>query len=422
MRPLALRIAGQAVAAAVALILIYAILATARSAALIGEARFDDALAANPWSVDAAVGAAATALGEGDRMRADALARMALSLSPVRADALSTLAYAIGEGGDRAMSAKLMSNAARLSWRDETAQLWKLGQEMDTGAYGAAVYRMDALLEQDLHREQLLENLRHASSYSDGQNALVERLAERPKWRAAYLGALAGLTAEGYADHERVLRRLRFSAAPPSSEEIDAFLARLVGEGRFLEARAALVHLTPPTRSTNLVNDAEFAAFDRGESSSPFSWKRQVPSGLSIALEPNPLDPSTRHLTVRSTSPYIGPVISQLLILPPGRYRLIGDVRGGRVELNMPLDWTLTCVGGADPPGAGRPVQQMAGGWSRLHKIIVIPSEGCPAQRLELVANTDLQILDARAGPLRLRKLSAGPPATSIARLQPSPA
>jgi hypothetical protein len=392
--------------AALALLLSYAILVTARSAALLAAERYQDALAANPLAAEGAIGAAIVALDQRDHKGAEALAREALSNSPLRARALSTLAYSLGERGQQPESAALMAYAARLSWRDETSQFWMLGQEIDREALGPAVYRTDALLEQNLRPEHLLETLRYAASFPDGRNALVERLAERPKWRSAYLGRLAGLTEEGFADHELVLRRLIGTKAPPSPEEIDVYIARLVEDERFAEAKAASVRLASRRDTANYVADPAFAGLNEAGSSSPFAWRRYDIAGVSVSLDSDPLNPSSRFLTIAGNSPFAEGLIHQLLVLPPGQYRLVSPMRGRTTETAPPVEWRLSCLGGPGQVVAADKHWRRSKEWMHLEQLLSVPAAGCPAQRLELSATLQAEILDGRVRAISITRSS----------------
>jgi hypothetical protein len=75
--------------------------------------------------------------------------------------------------------------------------------------------------------------------------------------------------------------------------------------------------------------------------------------------------------------------VGQLLLLPPGRYELVGEVRLDDLRAARGLRWQVVCIDG--PAGIlGRtPALKGRQDWTTWRVPIDVP-EDCPAQRIEL--------------------------------------
>ena len=123
----------------------------------------------------------------------------------------------------------------------------------------------------------------------------------------------------------------------------------------------------------------------------PFDWHYVSEGGLGAFREAREGAPGTAALTLSASTGRNGEVARQLLILAPGRYRLsalAGDV--GSDEMSRPQVAVLCAVrGGQDSMRASLPAAESRPG--RMQQGFTVPSGGCPAQWLSIVARSDLQ-------------------------------
>ena len=157
-------------------------------------------------------------------------------------------------------------------------------------------------------------------------------------------------------------------------------VGRLVGQGRYAEARAIWQRL-------NRLPDAAVAAplFDAGlhglPGGPPFNWTF-VSSGLGAA------DMRSGTLAVDYYGRDTGLLAEQLLVLKPGAYRFGFSVEGSKVAAGPSLAWTLRCAA-AKPDGGTELMNAVVSATGTPHREtagFVVPA-GCNAQRLVLVGN-----------------------------------
>lgn len=150
-------------------------------------------------------------------------------------------------------------------------------------------------------------------------------------------------------------------------------VARLVAQGRFSAARAVWrkIYGIGKVAGEAFVFNGDFRPTS---ASPPFNWKLASGSVGSADLKNN-------SLTVDYYGRDDGELASQLLVLPPGRYRFSFTIDQGKSDPATQLAWSLTCVGGGPallivPIAAGNIARRVAADFA-------IPA-GCRAQKLVL--------------------------------------
>lgn len=154
---------------------------------------------------------------------------------------------------------------------------------------------------------------------------------------------------------------------------LQPLLAALVAKGQFAEAKRIWASVAGVgSRSGQLLFDA---GFSDATSPPPFNWAL-TSSAVGLAER----QPGGR-LHVIYYGQDDGVLASQLLVLPPGRYRLAMTVSGGAAG-GGPMRWTLTCAN-APAPFTSAGLDALArGAWT-----FDVPA-GCGAQRLDLVGTS----------------------------------
>jgi O-antigen ligase len=347
------------------------------------EERFAQAAAIAPWSSAARDGEATRLILEKQPQAAAVQARAALVISPVDVVALRTLALAREAGNDRSGAAALMATAAKLGWWDGLTQLWLVQDAMQRQDAAVLVQRADALLRQNVLTEQMLAML-HSASVAPATGALVaKRLEEAPNWRRAFLAGGATLQPEAFEGQRNIFLALERSKAPPTPAEARGFLRQLVDAGNV----PAAYELWRRLGQNAVPFDGGFersAESVGGSGGGPFEW--QVPSLLSSSVSVDrPDDPiDGLALRVQTDGLAVGPVLSQTLLLKPGRYRLSAWVRDIEPNSIPTFVWELTCPGirnRAEPLIMA--VRQSRRAWSQVRgEVNVVQS--CPIQQLTL--------------------------------------
>jgi len=151
-------------------------------------------------------------------------------------------------------------------------------------------------------------------------------------------------------------------------------ITRLVERGRFAAAREIWrrIYQIPAADAAAPIFDARFAG---PSASPPFDWTL-VASGLGVA------DIRRGSLVVNYYGRESGELASQLLVLPPGRYRFTVIVDPGKPSDAARLNWTLACATGDKAELLTLPVT--AGATRRRLATAFDVSANCPAQMLLL--------------------------------------
>jgi hypothetical protein len=325
--------------------------------------------------------------------RGDAAAAAELALRAVKANPLDGRAYgvlALARSVDDAMDVGLASIAARRWPLDAAAHESLAMRHLGDGDLAAAMPHLDALLRvYPESRGETFALLLRLLVELDAPPALTEWLGQGPPWRGAFL-AHAARTLKDPAPMHQLFRALVASDTPPGEHEQRAWLARLERDGLYIDAWFTWIDSLPPERLDGLGN-LHNGSFEWPASGFGFDWRfgrvagaviEQAPAGgadgdmaLRVAFQHQRVD--FRH-------------VSQLLVLPPGEYRLAGRVRLDNLRNERGLIWQVQCARGR----AGRLGQSDGfrglSPWRSFEFTFRVPEADCPAQWLRLE-------LDARA-------------------------
>lgn len=347
--------------------------------------------AASAWSADhsrALRRSSLAAAAEGQLQRAAELARRAIAANPLDGRAYAALARAEADGGTPDVG---LAGIATRRWPlDPAAHAALADHHLREDCLACALPHIDALLRvRGDAREAVFPLLLEVLVRLPDPGPLAEWLGRNPPWRAAFL-ARAGRDIDDPAPMHRLMQALHQSAAPPSDAELRHWLARLERDGRFVEAWFAWVQSLPAERMDALGNLYN-GSFEWPASGYGFDWRiarvagarvEQANAGgsngdmaLRVAFQHQRVD--FRH-------------VSQLLLLPPGRYSLSGRVRLDALRNEHGLIWQVQCIGPrALRLGQSQPFRG-ASPWRDFDFDFEVPAADCPAQWLRLQ-------LDARA-------------------------
>jgi len=361
----------------------YAIVTTGRAAYLENAGEGDGALHWRTASPTALALEADHLAREGQHAAADGMARRALERSTLHAVALRVLAFSTAAKGRVDAAEPLMTRAAWINPRDGQAQDWLFQRALARREYRKAFLRADLLMRRSLAaRTPLAFTLADLLGNDRARTALVERLAMDPPWRGTFL--TVALRAGADPDVAALFQALRRTPAPVTDEEATPFFRRLVAERRYREAKTWFDALVKTQGKPGaLVYDGAFAG---SPGPAPLNW--QVIAGLGgNARWTWDNDAPIGSLLVRhdgfSSS---GPLVRQLILLPPGAYEVAARSRVDDPVADRRFTLQVACATGETLASA--PLPGVPGSWTPSHRAFSVPATGCEAQWLQIAPVT----------------------------------
>ena len=320
--------------------------------------------------------------GASDARMARELALSALAQAPLDGAALRVLGIEAQRAGDMAGAARLMAASDRVTRRDSTTQLWLLDQAIRRGAYPLAYDKAEIVLAgAPATADQVFPVLRMSLNDPRAAALLTERLARRPPWRERFVADVFA-----HQDDVDAARRLyaALSAGPakPTAGETAALVKRLADEHAFREANDLWRRsLSVAFRGGSAgVYDGDFRG---GPGAPPFNWRLSNGSDAFAELGRAPDGQPALH--VQFSTGADSRLAEQLMVLPPGTYRLRGAALLGDRQAPDQLAWSVACAEGGRVVLA-RAAQGAAPGpdWTSFDVPFEVPAEGCGAQWLSL--------------------------------------
>lgn len=270
------------------------------------------------------------------------LALRAIENDPLNARAFRLLAE-VTSGTEQVRL--LMQQSFQRSRREYIAAFWLLNDSLYRKDYKAALNYSDILLRTRPElRAYVLGYLVLIADDPEGRSFLIERLAEGPEWRQQFFDALSR-NAKNTGTPLELLTALKETRKPASLKEIIPYIQFLIQENRADLAYDAWLQFLPKSEIAHL-GLLTNASFESKPSGLPFDW--QIGTGVNAIAEIVPVGGNgTGHaLHIRLGNGRIKfPEVSQMTLLPPGRYRLEGKLRGAIIG-KRGLRWQLACASG----------------------------------------------------------------------------
>lgn len=319
---------------------------------------------------------------------AGALARAALTRAPFDAAALRVVGLSISSENpsiqELADADRILTLAGNWSLRDSPAHAWLVQQRLRQGDLRSAFSHADALARRrsDVQPATFALFTTGGKATDLGRAALTERMAAKPNWRSAYW---SNLTASSKDEDQKLAAALALglarTAAPLSDAELTRLYTQWLRQRRFsglVELRHRMGGGVKPTP----IADGSFET----EVPPPFGWTFTVSPGVSAEVLGDQQRPSEQALRVDYDGFARGIAASQLVLLGPGYHQFKFDHRAEAGEGDLRLRWRIRCLDG--PIVATSPMGGAAGeAWRSSSVTFFIPNQGCPAQRVELLAN-----------------------------------
>ena len=318
--------------------------------------------------------AAGTVRPETRKAAIDALERAPLEDEPFFFAAMEALVQ-----GEDSRALELLHEVRRRNPRSRFARLILLDRYLRLGRIDEATGEMTALNNLITGAGGILipELGRLARSPQTGR-ALEAALRRNPEPRDMLLEHLA----QTGADPELILRLARNVPAPRGPGTGRAWQGKLVdgliSRGDFNRAYAFWRTFSAPQAPARKVGlyDPEMRGLP---GLPPFNWHfPATPAGAA--------ERSNGTLTVEFYGRDSAMLAEQLLVLSPGRYRLLFIAEGSADGESSKLAWRIQCAPRATELGAIM-LTKVAYSPKRITGEFTVPASGCPAQRLQLVGH-----------------------------------
>lgn len=306
-------------------------------------------------------------------------ARHTLYNAPLDVRAISLLAMAKEAGGDRQTAEKLMRVASTLSRRDSASNLWLFINGVKNRQYDQAFASIDAYMRRSpAAADKVLANVVAAAVQPGAAPALAKRLALQPSWRGGFYSALARMSPNHPDIAFTIMSETLKAGSPPTREELQLHLNRMVAAQRYEEAYLQWILLLPTEQTAKLgyLNDGEF---ENDGGYPPFGWTLRGIEGATVEIA-SAYGRQGKALRVGYDGFSSRPMPTQLLLLPPGAYKMTGDYLAEDADSFGRMKWMVACAGDDAQPLAEHLVGDTKGGWRRFVLNFTVPATGCTAQ------------------------------------------
>ncbi len=328
----------------------------------------------------------------------------ALSEFPLNARALRLLGQLLARTGDDAKATRAMQTAARYSSQEVLAVDWTMRSSFQNKDYRSAAYYADVLLRahQDLYKFAL-PVLGHMAEDDVGKKEIKKLFATNPPWRFWFF-IEPGMAITDVRTPLELLLSLKDTDAPPTPGELQGYIGFLFQHKFYKFAYFVWRQFLPPEQLAHgglLFN----GGFETKPSGTLFDWKLEQADGAFVDIAPRPDSPDKNALSVEFGQGRVNfGGVWEMVILPPGVYRLTGSYEGS-VTGPRGMQWSVLCFGGS----AIGESQMILGTFPEERQFefdFKVPSTGCEVQtvRLDLAARTSSEQLVA--GLVRFADLS----------------
>lgn len=271
-------------------------------------------------------------------------ARQALAADPLDPGAAGLLGTALlargqGEAADRAFR-----HSARLGWREPLTQSYWLELALQRGDIARAVVRFDALARQYSGAPAVTAAADRIEASPAGRAALSARIARGTGWALGYAAVTPADPPERLARRGEVLLGAARLGRRLGCEASAGLAAALAPHDPMLGAALWREHCPDASRAGAL-SDPDFAA-RRARPRVPYEWDIAADGALEAQFRRVEGFSGGEALQLRSTAPSGLRVLSQLVPLTPGRYRLTWLARPQTGRLRA----ALTCTRDAAMP------------------------------------------------------------------------
>jgi hypothetical protein len=275
-------------------------------------------------------------LAEAARFASEALER-----DPTIASAWRTLGL-VAAIRNEAGAGRLFRIAEGVSRRDTPTQLWLIEDSVRRNDIAGALVHYDVALRTSNTSYELLLPILVSAMDNDGiVEPLARLLRTDPPWRRWFLEKMTDHPPAG----QNAARLLELTGRPGPMEEqaLVAHLVEIYAVNRQYGPAMRIyqtLHLNPGSGASLVRN----GGFDQDNSVPPLDWKFEQGDDVGADQQPSPNGASGRVLQVYSESGAGGVVVSQLLMLPAGRYDLAAQSGASPDVRPANLQWQILCA------------------------------------------------------------------------------
>ncbi|KPF78583.1 hypothetical protein IP83_18075 [Novosphingobium sp. AAP93] len=325
-----------------------------------------------PYDTGAARAKAAIAFVRSGPASAIGYARRAILSDPISAQAVSILGRAELFSQHQLEARKAFQVSGQLGWRDAMTQIYWLDQALQDENYRVAAERLDALLRQTPDDENRDRFLAAVAATPEGRAALAERLKLAPPWALPMAYDLRDLPTDALLQRVDLMRRTGKGVWECAASEVLA--QKLITQNLLDDAQS--VWALNCGSAGSLVYDGGFEKFDMLKPATGFAWQISDRGDVEIAVLKNATGGQSLSLSNRSTRTL--PILNQLVVLKPGRYRLVWRTPETPLTEARQILTSLNCTFDLSDAVEGNAVAGKQNTWSRD----VIVDRQCPARRL----------------------------------------
>ena len=310
-------------------------------------------------------------------------ARRALRSNPMDERALFFLGAVAELRGDKKNAEVLMRMAGARTWRNLGTQLWLFENSIRRADYTDALSHADAMLRvEPAFLSQIFPTLAAFTTDPRGLRAVADFLATGPPWRDWFLRSISDrLFDKSHLD--QLYSMLKVSQSPPTKPELNSYLNRLIKDGRFELAYRSWREALPPAQQAE--NGFPYnGRFEFPLDELPFNWVLRRVLGADTQIVPAG-DARGNALRVQFSGARVDFAnVEQLMLLPPGHYRLSGRVKADDLRTSRGLWWHVFCAAGPKTVLAHTDLVSGSLRWTDFSVEFDVPTDGCGSQKLQL--------------------------------------
>lgn len=229
--------------------------------------------------------------------------------------------------------------SGELGWRDPNTQIYWMGKALQFGDAKVAAERLDALLRQFPNfeaRDQLIATL---LENPNGKAEFAKRLKLAPLWTGSFTNPSMDLPAAQIVRRAEVMQMVGrgvFDCAKSTQ-----LVRTLISLDRLSYAMA--LWRTNCLGPTSLIYDGGFEKIDTTQTTGGFDW--QLSNRGDVDLQVEEAKSGNRQLQVTVNAANTVSVLSQLVVLTPGRYRLSWRMPNTDADAGRALSISFDCKG-----------------------------------------------------------------------------
>ena len=264
----------------------------------------------------------------------------ALRRDPTAVDALNVLAFQAQMRGDAEYARDLFNYSLKLSRRELRSQLWAVEEAVSRGDIANALENYDIAFRTSSGAQNLLfPILAKALAEPLVRARFIQILLGKPVWTESFLQYAAA-----NSPNPDAIRLLFEEIQARGLEVADVSRVELVNSlvraGEYRSAWDYYSELRDGSQRSRS-RDPEFTF--AGQNRTVFDW---IPSQYTTIT---PRTASTSGQAEFSVPPAVGSrLLEQYLMLPPGKYRLVGQSSGVSASKDARPSWVVQCFGGRE--------------------------------------------------------------------------